>query len=141
MKFLAIFTLLALSSYALLTDSTVPATEDIQPNVVFVSRANDYPYKSSCPGGSGRDSWNFNKWESESFVAWHKNDRLAEQFRIVYRGQRFGNPNNWVNAARRAGVMVNGIPRASCVAVTCRSCGTCGVGYEGGRWECYGGRV
>jgi surface antigen len=79
-------------------------------------RANEYPHKSSCPGG-GVDKYNFLKCQCTSFVAWRINDRLGKKFHNKYKGQHFGNANTWDNAARRAGLKVNKTPKVNAVAV------------------------
>lgn len=134
MKFLALFSLLALSAYALPTDSTLSSTTDIESNAL-VARADDYPYKSSCPGSDAVDPWKFYKCQCTSFVAWRIVDRLDKHFKNDYKGQHFGNANNWDNAARSAGLTVNKTPKVNSVAMT--NAGSAGhvawvVGVSGG---------
>jgi surface antigen len=108
-KLLTIISLLAITSYAL-------PTPEAEQSVALERRADDYPYRGSCPGG-GVDKWNFFKCQCTSFVAWRINDRLGKKFTNRYKGQHFGNANTWDNAARAAGLKVNKTPKKNSVAM------------------------
>jgi surface antigen len=69
------------------------------------SLVNNYPYKNSVPGQV--DRWNFYKRQCTSFAAWRITHNLRLAFKNYYKGQTFGNANNWDNAAKRAGLKVN----------------------------------
>jgi len=113
MKFLTLFSLTA----ALGLTSALPHDLDstLSPRTDLQRRANDYPYKASCPG-SGVDPWNFYKCQCTSFVAWRINDRLGKKFTNQYKGEHFGNANTWDTAARAAGVTINQTPKVNSVA-------------------------
>jgi surface antigen len=67
-------------------------------------------------GTSGVDPWGFYAGQCTSFVAWRLNDRNQIAFHNYYRGYHFGNANSWDEAARSAGIPVNGTPRVGAVA-------------------------
>ncbi|KAK4136869.1 CHAP-domain-containing protein [Trichocladium antarcticum] len=75
----------------------------------------DYPYKGSC---GGVDPWNYYKCQCTSFVAWRVNERLGLQFHNRYKGQAWGNANQWDDAARASGVAVDNTPKVGCIAQT-----------------------
>lgn len=109
-------TLLSLLLTLTLTTHALPAAPDPDTTPALARRANDYPYKSSCPGG-GVDKWNFYKCQCTSFVAWRINDVLHKKFKNQYKGQHFGNANSWDEAARKAGLKVNKTPKVHSVAM------------------------
>lgn len=67
-------------------------------------------------GTSGVDPWNFYAGQCTSFVAWRLNDRNQIAFHNQYKGHHFGNANSWDEAARAAGIPVNGTPKVGAVA-------------------------
>ncbi|WP_067823626.1 CHAP domain-containing protein [Actinomadura kijaniata] len=75
---------------------------------------NDYPYKTSS--WHKADPWNFFRRECVSFAAWRVRKRLGLNFHNHYRGVKWGNANNWDNAARRARVKVNRSPKVGAIA-------------------------
>ena len=75
---------------------------------------NDYPYKSSS--WSQADPWNFYKRECVSFVAWRLRQYKVPDFNNHWRGVHWGNANNWDNAARSIGLVVDHRPAAGAVA-------------------------
>ncbi|KAL2260680.1 hypothetical protein VTK26DRAFT_5248 [Humicola hyalothermophila] len=78
-------------------------------------RKDDYPYKSSC---GGVDPWNYFRCQCTSFVAWRINERHGKKFHNRYKGQAWGNANQWDEAARKSGVKVNNTPKPGCIAQT-----------------------
>ncbi|GAA3954645.1 hypothetical protein GCM10023085_41390 [Actinomadura viridis] len=75
---------------------------------------NDYPYKTDS--WSQADPWLFYKRECVSWAAWRIRQRLGVDFTNSYRGVHWGNANNWDNAARSAGVRVDGTPKVGSIA-------------------------
>lgn len=78
------------------------------------TRVNDYPYRTGAADRT--DRWNFKTRECTSFAAWRVNHNLGVAFKNRYKGQTFGNAGNWDNAAKRAGVKVNGTASVGAVA-------------------------
>lgn len=78
-------------------------------------RKDDYPYKSSC---GGVDPWNYYKCQCTSFVAFRVNKRNGKKFTNRYKGQAWGNANQWDDAAKRSGVKVDKNPKPGCIAQT-----------------------
>jgi surface antigen len=81
----------------------------------------DYPYRGQT---SGVDPWNFYKSQCTSFATWTLRSRVGVAFDNAYKGVRWGNAQNWNNAALSVGVPVSSKPRAGDVAV--REGGTSG---------------
>ncbi|KAJ1943054.1 hypothetical protein EC988_006331, partial [Linderina pennispora] len=77
---------------------------------------NGYPYKGgSC---SGVDKWSYYKCQHVSFVAWWINSRLGIDFNNRYKGKRWGNANEWDDAAHASGVTVSNTPKSGAVGQT-----------------------
>jgi surface antigen len=81
---------------------------------VSSSPVNNYPYKSSASGKV--DRWNFYTRQCTSFAAWRITHNLGLKFKNSYKGQTFGNANNWDNAAKRAGLKVNSTATVGSIA-------------------------
>ncbi|GAA1072975.1 hypothetical protein GCM10009605_05770 [Nocardiopsis composta] len=74
----------------------------------------DYPYKSRP---DVRDPWNFWTGQCTSFAAWRINDRLGVKFTNTYKGVSWGNAKDWDDAAKKAGMKVDGKPKVGDIAV------------------------
>ncbi|MFB9905231.1 CHAP domain-containing protein [Allokutzneria oryzae] len=100
---------------AMVATSFLGSTAVIAPAAWSVEEraGDDYPYK----GQSGTDKWGFSKRYCTSFVA-HRLSQHGVNFKHAkYKGEKFGNANTWDEAARRAGIKVNGTPKVGSVAV------------------------
>ncbi|MGH3830481.1 MAG: CHAP domain-containing protein [Pseudonocardiaceae bacterium] len=75
---------------------------------------NDYPCVNWTPDAP--DPWGFSARECTSFVAWRLNNNLGINFANAWHGQWFGNADHWADAARAAGVPVDGNPSVGSVA-------------------------
>jgi surface antigen len=76
-------------------------------------RGNDYPFPTS--NMNGVDPWNYYNRQCTSFAAWRLNQEGTE-FHNMFRGYHFSNANTWDDAARSAGLPVNGTPKRGAVA-------------------------
>jgi surface antigen len=85
----------------------------LQATAASCLRGNDYPYAGSSM--SGADPWNFYNRQCTSFSAWRLNQEGTE-FHNYFRGPHWGDAHNWDNAARSAGVVVNGTARRGAIA-------------------------
>ncbi|MDL4773923.1 CHAP domain-containing protein [Actinomadura xylanilytica] len=74
----------------------------------------DYPYKSTP---NVRDPWNFWTGQCTSFVAWRINKRLGIKFTNAYKDVLWGNAKDWDDAAKKAGMKVDGKPKVGDIAV------------------------
>ncbi|MEU4445221.1 CHAP domain-containing protein [Actinosynnema sp. NPDC050801] len=77
---------------------------------------NDYPYSGASPNQV--DPWNFYYRECTSFAAWRIRLRNEIGFTNSYKGVRWGNAENWDNAARSVGLTVSSTPAVRTVAQT-----------------------
>lgn len=77
---------------------------------------NTYDYRSSCPQSPNKvDKWNFYTCNCTSYDA----DKLSERgipFYNYYKGVRWGNASNWINAASQVRVSYNTTPKRGDVA-------------------------
>lgn len=64
--------------------------------------------------------WGFPNRECTSFVAWRLHDRNHVPFNDYFRGPRWGNADEWDDAARALHIPVNGRPAVGAVAQTDR---------------------
>ncbi|KAJ2357882.1 hypothetical protein GGF43_001188, partial [Coemansia sp. RSA 2618] len=79
----------------------------------------DYRYKGQC---DEVDPWNFYICQCVSFVAQRINERQGIYFTNRYKGQIWGNANEWVDAAHNSpNVTVDLVPRKGCIAQHSRS--------------------
>ena len=84
---------------------------------VAVKAADDYPEKYKKVAKDALvDDWNFYNRECTSFVAWCINNRNGLYFHNWYGGVRWGNANNWGNAARNLGITVDNNPAIGAIA-------------------------
>jgi surface antigen len=74
---------------------------------------NQYPYSGNC---GGLDKWSFNACQCTSFVAWKLNVDGGINFNNRFKSQRWGNANNWDDAARGAGLTVDNNPAIGSIA-------------------------
>ncbi|ORX74855.1 CHAP-domain-containing protein [Linderina pennispora] len=79
--------------------------------------ADDYPYNGNC---DIVDKWRYYSCQCVSFVAWRINSRLGIDFHNRYKGNAWGNANQWDDAARASGVTVNDTPAPGAVGQTDR---------------------
>lgn len=75
----------------------------------------DYPYKNASMDGV--DPWNFYNRQCTSFAAWRIVETKDSSFNNYYGGVRWGNANNWDNAARVVGIPVSSTPTVDSIAV------------------------
>ncbi|CCX17460.1 Similar to Staphylococcal secretory antigen ssaA; acc. no. Q5HLV2 [Pyronema omphalodes CBS 100304] len=78
-------------------------------------RVDDYDYRGRC---SGVDPWLYYKCQCVSFVAQRINERLGIKFNNKYKGATWGYANQWDEAARRSGVLINKTPKPGAIAQT-----------------------
>ncbi|KAJ2286876.1 hypothetical protein IW139_005875, partial [Coemansia sp. RSA 353] len=79
----------------------------------------DYRYKNQC---DEVDPWNYYICQCVSFVAQRINERQGIYFTNRYKGQIWGNANEWVDAAHNStDVTVDTVPRKGCIAQHSRS--------------------
>ncbi|KAI9472852.1 hypothetical protein LPJ78_005016 [Coemansia sp. RSA 989] len=79
----------------------------------------DYRYKDQC---DEVDPWNYYICQCVSFVAQRINERQRIYFTNRYKGQIWGNANEWVDAARNSpNVTVDLVPKKGCIAQHSRS--------------------
>lgn len=84
---------------------------------IDVLASDDYPSKyKSAARDAVVDEWNFYNRECTSFVAWCLNSRNGVAFTNWYGGVRWGNANNWGNAAKSIGIAVDSTPAVGAVA-------------------------
>ncbi|KAJ1956859.1 hypothetical protein GGI12_005196, partial [Dipsacomyces acuminosporus] len=79
----------------------------------------DYRYKDKC---DEVDPWNYYICQCVSFVAQRINERQGIYFTNRYKGQHWGNANEWPGAARNSpNVTINNKPKKGCIAQHSRS--------------------
>lgn len=74
----------------------------------------DYPYKSRP---NVQDPWYFWTGQCTSFAAWRINKRLGVKFTNRYKDVSWGNAKTWDDAAKKAGMKVDGKPKVGDIAV------------------------